>query len=184
MRRIPLLCLLAALLIAPAAKAATTNQIIRDCADDGVLEGHYTAAQLRKAAHNLPTDVAEYSDCSDVLARAIAAAAATSHPHSHAGTGITGGASAPTATATPTSEDPSTVTASTPQDSLALTAAAHHGAPAPIKVRGRRVAAGLAAEINRNSLPSSLLIALALVAAAAVAMGAPALRRVLSRRRS
>src|SRR3954452_17140611 len=96
MRRTVLLVLglAAALLHAPAAFAdSTTTKIIRDCADDGVLEGHYTPSELRKARDNLPTDVDEYSDCSDVLSRALA----TGTSPSHSGRGGSPGAAAPPA---------------------------------------------------------------------------------------
>src|SRR4051812_50194942 len=94
MRRTLLLGLLAALLLAPAAYAdGTTIKIIRDCADDGVLEGHYTPSELRKARDNLPTDVDEYSDCSDVLSRALA----TDTSPSHSGSGGSPGAGPPPA---------------------------------------------------------------------------------------
>ena len=60
------------LLAAPprAAAAATRDEIIRDCADDGALQGDYSPAELRDARQNLPSDVAEYTDCGDVLRRA------------------------------------------------------------------------------------------------------------------
>src|SRR5436190_21103699 len=123
MRRIILPALLATLLLAPSAHAAGgTTEIIRDCALDGVLDGHYSPAQLRKARANLPTDVDEYSDCRDVLSRAIAAATQSSgssggSPGSSGGasgsSGAPGGAAAPAAPAAP-------VTPSTPQDQAAL----------------------------------------------------------------
>jgi hypothetical protein len=86
LRRTLLLCLLAALLAAPAAHAADATTIIRDCEDDGQLEGSYTPGELRNARQNLPTDIDEYSDCRDVLARA-AAAAVTSGNGGGAGSG-------------------------------------------------------------------------------------------------
>ncbi len=75
MRRTIFLALLAALLLVPAAAHAAADpiKIIRDCEDDGVLQGNYTASELRKARSELPTDIDEYSDCRDVLSRAIAA---------------------------------------------------------------------------------------------------------------
>ena len=48
---------------------ATTSS--RDCYDDGDLDGNYTASQIRDARNNLPADVDQYSDCRDVLARAL-----------------------------------------------------------------------------------------------------------------
>ena len=63
-------CLLAVLLTAAPAQASVRDKIIKDCADDSVLQGNYTPQQLRDARQNLPSDVAEYTDCADVLRRA------------------------------------------------------------------------------------------------------------------
>ena len=47
MRRTIFLALLAALLIAPAARATPPDEIARDCNDDSVLQGNYSLADLR-----------------------------------------------------------------------------------------------------------------------------------------
>ena len=60
---------------APSAGAASYHDAIRDCNDDGVLQGRYSARTLRQARKHLPASLREYSDCADVLARALAAAA-------------------------------------------------------------------------------------------------------------
>src|SRR5215213_1733056 len=85
------LCLLLALVAAPAANAASTTQILRDCADDGVLQGNYPPSELRRARQNIPTDTDEYTDCRDVLARAAAGAVAGSGANSSGGGGPLGG---------------------------------------------------------------------------------------------
>jgi hypothetical protein len=187
-----LLCLLAALLIAPAAKAATTNQIIRDCADDGVLEGHYTAAQMRKALKHLPTDVAEYSDCNDVLQRAIDAAtaggsgggpAATPTPSGGGSGGRPSGRSQtrPSHTTSHGSIDTPLSGADTVQDRAAVGNAIVHSGGQPVDVGGKRIAPGrLVAALMP---PTTLSVVLALLAATALAAGAPYVRRVLARRR-
>ena len=80
MLRLALACLglgLGLFAAVPAADAASTTRILRDCADDGVLQGDYTPAELRKARQNIPTDTDEYTDCRDVLARAAAAGVAS-----------------------------------------------------------------------------------------------------------
>ena len=68
-----ILALWPALLVAtPAAHAdGTRTKILRDCQDDGILQGDYTAAQMRDARDNQPAELLEYSDCGDVLTRAI-----------------------------------------------------------------------------------------------------------------
>ena len=93
MLRLALACLVLGLIVAvPAANAASTTQILRDCADDGVLQGDYTPAELRKARQNIPTDTDEYTDCRDVLARAAAAGVSPAAARgSGGGTGGSGG---------------------------------------------------------------------------------------------
>jgi hypothetical protein len=53
------------------ASAATPFQVIKDCNQDGVLNGKYSNRELREALDNLPTDIDEYSDCRDVINAAI-----------------------------------------------------------------------------------------------------------------
>src|SRR3954467_15251305 len=84
-------CLLLALVAVPAAEAASTTQILRDCADDGVLQGNYKPSELRKARQNIPTDTDEYTDCRDVLARAATGAVAGSGSGSGSTSGGAGG---------------------------------------------------------------------------------------------
>src|SRR4051812_14206514 len=89
MRRTILLALLATLLCAPAARAAdTTTKIWRDCIEDDVLDGHYTVAQLREARSHAPADGVEYSSCTALLPRTIAAMTTSS---SHSGDNHGGG---------------------------------------------------------------------------------------------
>jgi hypothetical protein len=181
MRRLLLLGLLAVLLMAPAARAASINQIIRDCADDGVLEGHYSPGDLRKALRHLPTDVAEYTSCTDVLSRAATAAAsarATGPALTRGGPASTSSTAPPAPAATPADN----VTPATPQDTLALEAASH--APRPtVQDHNRSVPVELSATVGRNPLPSSLTLLVVLLGAALLVIAFPAVRRVLTRRR-
>jgi hypothetical protein len=55
----------------PSPAFASADQVIRDCALDGKLNHHYSNADLRRARDHLPSDLAEYSDCRDVIASAI-----------------------------------------------------------------------------------------------------------------
>jgi hypothetical protein len=188
MRRTILLGLLAALLLAPAAYAdGTTTKIIRDCADDGILEGHYTPAELRKAWDNLPTDVDEYSDCSDVLSRALTAA--LTPPHA-GGSGGSGGSATPTPTPAPQYSDSMAtgsrvVNPSTPADTKALTDAAEHGGDGDT-IAGRPLApaADIGAQFGRNSLPPTLIVVLVLLAGAASAFVVPTIRRRVRARKA
>src|SRR5919202_4358375 len=76
MRRLALLLtvLLALAPVAPAvARRSAADRVIRDCTDDGRLEGHYTQAQLKAALNSIPTDVDEYTNCRDVIHAAYVA---------------------------------------------------------------------------------------------------------------
>ena len=173
MLRLALACLVLGLIVAvPAANAATTTQILRDCADDGVLQGDYKPAELRKARQNIPTDTDEYTDCRDVLARAAAAGVAGSGSSS-GGTGGAGGAGG-------SSENQPLANPNTPEGKAAIGKAAGEGAPDPIRLGGRSVlpgTAGLSSDAVRNELPTPLIIVLALLGAAALATLSPFVRR-------
>jgi hypothetical protein len=198
MRRTIFLALLAALLLASPARAAGPIQVIRDCEDDGALQGHYTPSELRKARSQLPTDIDEYSDCRDVLSRAIAAAASSKSSGRGSGTGGGGGSDTSSSTATPTpSTQPNASSLSdsstesgklpapyTPNDHAAVAQAAANGAK-PVDLNGHKVAPGthLAAEVGRNDIPGTLLAVLALSGAALIATAGPTVRRrVIARR--
>jgi hypothetical protein len=198
MRRTIFLALFAALLFAPAARASTDPiEIQRDCVDDGVLQGNYSASDLRKARSSLPTDADEYSDCRDVLSRALAAKTSASSNDSNdsngssagatsggdsGGSGTSGGSDspAPDATAEPAHEtgpDSGTELPTTPQEQKAVDEAALERS---VLVNGKPVApaAGtLAADVGRNGLPGSMIAALALIAAAALSALVPFVRR-------
>ncbi len=178
MLRLALACLVLGLLVAvPAASAASTTQILRDCADDGVLQGDYTPSELRKARQNIPTDTDEYTDCRDVLsraaARAVAGSGAASGGPGAAGSGGSGGG------------EQALESPATPEGQEAIAKAASKGAPDPIQLDGRPVVpgtAGLAAGAVRNGLPTPLIVLLALLGAAALATLTPFVRRrVLAR---
>src|SRR3954447_16240056 len=71
-------------LAAPVAHA-NYKSVIKDCAQDGKLDKKYSDADLIKAKKKLPSDLNEYSDCSDVIAAAIGGAG------KHGGGGGSGG---------------------------------------------------------------------------------------------
>ena len=176
--RLLLIGLALLLACAPAATAAERNQIIRDCADDGRLDGDYSASDLRDARNNLPADVDEYTDCRDVLRRAELGDA-TPGGAGGAGGGTTGGG-APGSTGGP-------LTPASPEEEAALKAA-RSSAGDPVRVARDEVlpgASGFASYAARHDLPWQLIAVLALLVVAALAAAAPALRRrVLARRAS
>ena len=163
-----------ALVAAPAANAASTTQILRDCADDGVLQGDYTPAELRKARQNIPTDTDEYTDCRDVLARAAAAGVSSRG-------GGSGGASGG-------SGDAGDQPPPDPHSAEGREIVGQAGAqppPGPLNIGGRSVVPGRASLSSggvRNELPPGMLAGLILLGAGALStLLPPVRRRVLAR---
>lgn len=173
MRRL-VLTLLLTLSLAPAAvpPALAANGgavVIRDCTDDGLLEGRYTQAQLKDALASIPSDVDEYTDCRDVIHSAYVNGGGGSGAFGGFGSGNTGN---PLATATPA-------------ERAAVARAARNGAPVSLGAAGviqpgavgRHVSAGV------SDLPTPVLIAaIALLLAAAATAAGPVRNRVLARR--
>jgi hypothetical protein len=158
---------------AQTAGAADYHAAIRDCNDDGVLQGHYSLHTLRQARAHLPASLREYSDCADVLARAIAAAG---RPGSG---GSAGGGSAPPL-GNPALTTGSGAIAPNIQQKQALEQQARQSTkdvpPSDVTVGGEKVVPGTAGLSNAavhtspNDLPAPLLILLiALGATAALA---------------
>ena len=170
MPRTALIALLALLVAVPPALAdSTRNKILREC-QNGHLTGDYTAREIRDARNNIPDDLDQYTDCRDVLARALLAFAGGGSDvgGSDAGTGGGGGTfgGGGGGGGTP-------LTPSTEADHQALEKAATQGGE-PVEVAGRDVTPAAA---FRNDLPSTLLVLLILLAAAAAAALAPYARR-------
>jgi hypothetical protein len=163
-------CLVAVLVAAPAALAdSTRTKILQEC-QDGRLTGDYTPRQIRDARNNIPDDVDQYSDCRDVLTRALLTRAGDSG--GGGGGGAAGGGSAGGGGGGGGGGQP--LTPSTDADRKALEAAATSGGQ-PLEIAGRRVTPGEGA--LRNDLPTTLIVVLALLAVVAAAAIAPFLRR-------
>jgi hypothetical protein len=150
-----------ALTAASSAMAANYHDAIRDCFDDGQLEGHYSRHVLQQALHHLPSDEAEYSDCSDVLRRALLASASR-------GGGGGGGGSLPTPPSNPSLTTPSGAQAGSQQayNNLKKQTSNPGSAAAPkVAIGGRLVKPGVggvlaASHTGPNELPNSLLASL------------------------
>jgi hypothetical protein len=173
MSRLLLVMVLMLLVAAPAATAGTRADVVADCFDDGKLDGDYTASQIRDARNNLPADVDQYSDCRDVLARALGGSGSRDIGGGAGGGALGGGSSGGGAGAPLRPSDP--------QEQRALDDAAASGEK-PVQVGDSTVvpgAAGLAADAARNELPGSLLAVLILLALAALAAAAPYGRRTV-----
>jgi len=171
MPRLLLVMVLTLLVAAPAAMAGTRADIIADCFDDGKLDGNYTASQIRDARNNLPADVDQYSDCRDVLSRALGGSGSRDIGGAAGGGALGGGGGG---SGTP-------LQPSGPAEQRALDEAAA-GGEKPVQVGDSTVvpgAAGFAADAARNELPGSVLAVLILLALAALAAAAPYTRRTV-----
>jgi hypothetical protein len=162
-------CLLALLVTAPPALADSVRvKILREC-QDGRLTGNYTPSQIRDARNNIPDDIDQYSNCRDVLTRALLDA---SGGGGDGGGSAGGGGGGGTGGGGGGGGQP--LTPSTDADRKALQDASGLGSQ-PVDVAGRRVTPGEGA--LRNDLPVTLIVVLALMAVAALAAIVPFVRR-------
>lgn len=202
MRRTIFMAMVAAVLVAlvPSAAYAQTTEILRDCADDDVLQGDYSVSAMRTARSNLPAELEEYSACRDVLTAAIndktkkpssssGGDSSGSGGDSTGGSGGSGGSTGgdgsgggtPEATVTPGpgGTDSGHEVPQTPPEWAAITEAQKGVDPNPDDVK--QVSPGaqrLSADVGRNALPGTLVGVLALIAAAALALiAAPLIRK-------
>jgi len=158
------------LVAAPAAVAGTRADIAEDCFDDGKLDGNYTASQIRDARNNLPADVDQYSDCRDVLARALGGSG--TRDIGGGGGAVGGGSGGGSGDLKPSGAG----------EQRALESARAAGGDKPVQVGDGTVvpgAAGFGPDAARNDLPASLLAVLILLALAALAAVLPRTRKAV-----
>ena len=174
MPRMALIALLALFVAVPPALAdSTRNKILREC-QSGRLTGDYTAREIRDARNNIPDDLDQYTDCRDVLARALLALAGGGSGAGGGDTGGLGGGIGGGGGGGGGDDDAGVpLTPSTDADRQAIEQAATGGAQ-PVEIAGRHVTPGSGL---RNDLPSTLLAMLILLAVAAAAALAPFARR-------
>jgi len=83
MRRVTVIlaavCALGGCLASAPAALGSGAQVIADCNSHGNLTRHYTVAELRNALATMSADVKEYTDCYDVIQRALLAGLAALH---------------------------------------------------------------------------------------------------------
>ncbi|MEA2399362.1 MAG: hypothetical protein QOK25_2918 [Thermoleophilaceae bacterium] len=159
-RYIPLLLVALAALALPAYAAASPQQVIKDCAADGRVDGHYSDSDLKAALGMIPSDVAEYTDCRSAILAARAA-----------GGGGGGGGATPAST-NPALRTPAGAYAGSHTDLAAYRAAARgagNGRSPALNIGGQTLSpatGGLARlAYTANQLPLPLLVALIAVAA-------------------
>lgn len=135
----------------------SANDVIRDCSEDGVLNGHYSHSELAKALEKLPSDLDEYTDCRAVIRSAELRA------------GKKGGAPPPAAAAPPN-----------PTESGAIAKAAKSGGP--VKIGGKGIRPGAAGAPFKaagfgTNLPGFVIAVLVGLVGAMIAGAVLAIRR-------
>jgi hypothetical protein len=157
------------LLVSPGVALASPQQVIRDCAQDGKLDRHYSLSDLKNAEKKLPTDVDEYTNCRDVINQAeVQGSGGNKHGNAHgaaSGAGGSGGGSSPS-----------------PGDVNALNRAkAGGGKPPSLSLHGEKVVPGSGGVFKTagaaNSVPTPVLLALIALGALTAGGGVLALRR-------
>ena len=159
---------LCAALLTPAGASADYQRLLLDaCGNDGTVNGNYTQSEYRDALANIPTDADQYSDCRAILTAAQLSAAS-------GGSGSGGGASDGAA-----SSGGSAVTqqSTTSQPSKSETNSVDAAVSDAVKNGGGPVVIGaatvnpdaLGASRSISSLPTALIVALALIGSAAIA---------------
>ena len=185
--------LLACLLAPAAAGAASSDEILRDCAD-GQLEGDYSRKEIEKARKNIPGDLDEYSNCRGALAGAridVTAGKGKGKGKDQAGSGSGAGSAGGggTGSATPSNagntENPDP---QTPAEAAAVKAATgRKGGGSPVRLdSGSAITPGRTGVTEsdfRRSVPVPLLVVLILLGTIALVGGVLATRaRVFTNR--
>jgi hypothetical protein len=171
LRRLLPATVLFALLVPASAQADQGAAVIRDCLNHGRIQGHYSQKAYSQALAELPADVAEYSDCPNLIREARLAAASGQSGSGGGGSGAGGGA-------------PSAASF-TPAERQALASAGRHGGAA-VNLGGQVIRPGVIhANVASalNNLPTPLLALLIALAAGALAgLGFVGNKRVRARR--
>jgi hypothetical protein len=170
-----LVAALLGLAVAPVAAHASAQALITDCLTNGKIVGHYPLSDYVQALAHLPTDVDEYSDCSDVIRRAELSLAAG---------GRTAAAAVATAPANPRANP---LVSAAPSERAAVTQAQRSGSRAVDLGDGGLVAPGVVAARTTsilNGMPTPLLIALAILLSIGLALGGSHVRKLVRARRA
>jgi hypothetical protein len=184
---IPWFSLLAVLFVSAApAVAADGSTVIADCNNNGYLTGHYSRGELQSALNGMGADVREYTNCYDVIRRALLATAASA---SKGGGGGGGGTTAAGAISTGAAKDTAAkrgrktaagVSTRGVYGPLANGTPAGSGSHKAVLLDGSPISpgtAGLGTGSDTRSLPAALLVVLVLLGLGAAGSGAVAVRR-------
>ena len=173
-RLITLILVLCAALALPAVAVADGDEAIRDCAEDGDLDGSYSDEELAEAERDMPSDLDAYSNCREVIRAARAGGRGSSDGTSlndvagvGGGTGSGGGSDR---------GDVSGNEGATPSDAQELAQREEAAREGSALESATELAAGANAGNDDDGLPTPALIVIALLGLAAVAGGVYLLR--------
>lgn len=173
LRHLLLLAAFVALAV-PGAASASPRQVLDDCNDDGALSRQYSNSDLRKALDDMPTDLAEYTDCEEIIGAAITGGSDKGQGRGSPGQGVGGAGAADPGEQAARAQDAA--------DLEALTAGASedNGKKPTIQVGDEAVKPGSNGLFDlasaSNGLPTPLLVALIALGLLALAGGFVALR--------
>jgi hypothetical protein len=173
MRHLLLLAAFVAL-AAPGLASASPMQVLDDCNDDGALSRQYSNADLREALDNMPTDIAEYTSCKEIIGAAITGGSDKGQGRGSPGKGVGGAGAADPGEQAARAQDAADLEAYT------AGASEDNGKKPTVQVGDESVKPGdnglfdLASA--SNELPTPLLIALIVLGLLALAGGLVALR--------
>jgi hypothetical protein len=144
--------------------SASARDVIRDCSEDGVLDGRYSHSEIEKALEQLPSDLDEYTDCRSVIRGAQLGSAGRRHARR-----AKGAASRIDTAAPPTAREEARIGRAA-------------GSPSPVELSGEVVQPGTSAQPFNASglggeLPPLFLALLIAAGCAAVAAAGFALSR-------
>jgi len=160
------------LLVLPALAQASPQQVIRDCAQDGKLDHHYSMSDLKSALKKLPTDVDEYTNCRDVINQAEEqGSGGNAHGSSHGPVSGAGGSS----------HGGGGGGSNTPGDVKALNNAKSGSSAPSLSLGGEKVTPGTGGVFKTagaaNDVPTPVLLALIALGVLTATGGFVALRR-------
>jgi hypothetical protein len=173
MRHLLLLAAFVAL-AAPGAASASPRQVLDDCNDDGVLSRQYSNSDLRGALDNMPTDIAEYSDCEEIIGAAISSGSDKGQGRGSPGQGVGGAGAADPDEQAARSQDAADL------EALTTGASKDNGKTPTVQVGDETVKPGANGLFDvasaSNELPTPLLVALIALGLLALGGGIVALR--------
>jgi len=160
----------------PGFAAASGDDVIRDCAQDGDLDHQYSDGELEDANRNMPSDIDQYSDCRDVIAQAQAGGRGGSDSGAGPGGGSSSGGGSTNGGATAGDRPGDGATA---EDNSELGIRKQQAEAGVAPDTSAATAAGADVGEDDSGLPTAALVAIILLGLSAVAGGVYLLRDYL-----